>query len=410
MSRSIGILSGPYRVDDQLGGIGLRLWEIAQVLADAGHHVTVAAPHPSDFAHPGVRIIADRENEVLDSCDVLLTTDLPDTRLLLKAYEQGTLIVAENAPPIEHLHFDTLAGPDAQSLYEDTVARWRLQLLLADHLLIRSEAERASTLGALVATSRMSAAHHHTDRGLSHLVSLVPIGYNQHSLAAATKAPRVEDGVCDLLWNGGIWDYCHPAPVLAALTHLRDPAPTLRLLYEPSPPRRAALQEQAEELKVADRVLWPSGPIPHRGRDGWLKAARALVITGERTAENMTCHRLRLRDAALYRLPVVTDGYGATGDLVRGLGIGPVVDPADPEALAAALHQATSDGPARTQYLTALAGAQDRFTLEQHLTGLLDLLDVGRPAPDRGQSRHRNTIRDLLDQHPALRQQPPAII
>ncbi|MDQ1031463.1 glycosyltransferase involved in cell wall biosynthesis [Streptomyces umbrinus] len=410
MSRHIAILSGPYRVDDQLGGIGLRLWEIAQVLADAGHRVTITSPHPSDFTHPGVRIVTGSEGEVLDACDVLFTTDLPDTRLLLKAYEQGALIVAENAPPIEHLHFDTLAGDDAQRLYEDTVARWRLQLLLADHLLVRSEAELASTLGALVATGRMSAAHHHTDPGLSHLVSLVPIGYNRHSLAAAATAPAQESGACDLLWNGGVWDYCHPSPVLDALAHSQEGAPTLRLLYAPNATRRAALQKRADELGIADQVLWPTTSVAHRNRDGWLKAARALVITGERTAENMTCHRLRLRDAALYRLPVVADGYGATGHLVRALGIGPVVDPADTAALAAALRQATTEGPARTQYLTSLASVQDRFTLEHHLTALLEFLETGRPAPDRGHRTHRTAIQDLLTQHPALRQQPPAVI
>ncbi|WP_026151097.1 glycosyltransferase [Streptomyces prunicolor] len=408
MSRHIAILSGPYRVDDRLGGIGLRLWEIAQVLADAGHRVTIAAPYPSDFAHPGVRIVTGAESEVLDACDVVFTTDLPDTRLLLKAYERGALIVAENAPPIEHLHFDALAGPEAQDLYEDTVARWRLQLMLADHLLVRSEAELASTLGALVATGRMSAAHHRTDPGLSHLVSLVPIGYNRHSLATAAVSPQVAAGACDLLWNGGVWDYCHPSPVLDALAHLRENAPTLRLLYAPDEVRGAALEERAEDLHVADRVLWPTTAVAHRDRDGWVKAARALVITGERTAENMTCHRLRLRDAGLYRLPVVSDGYGATGHLVRALGIGPVVDPADTAALAAALRQATTEGPARTQYLASLAAVQDRFTLEHHLIGLLEFLEVGRPAPDR--SAHRAAIQDLLAQRPALRHQSPAVI
>ncbi|MBV9025424.1 MAG: hypothetical protein JO362_16900 [Streptomycetaceae bacterium] len=299
-SRRIGILCGPYRVDDQLGGIGLRLWEIAQVLGDAGHQVTLAAPCPSDFTHPRVRILAGRDSEVLAASDVLLTTDLPDTRLLLQAYEQGVLIVAENAPPIEHLHFDTLssAGAEAQYLYRDTVARWRLQLMLADHLLVRSEAERASTLGALVATGRMSAVHHQRNAALGHLISLVPIGFNQHSLTTAHQAQPVKAGACDVLWNGGVWDYCHPAPVLAALAHLGPNAPTLRLLYEPAPARRAALQQSADELGVADRVLWPTGPIPHQGRDGWVKAARAVVITGERTAENMTCHQAKAKDAA----------------------------------------------------------------------------------------------------------------
>ncbi|WP_327258150.1 hypothetical protein [Streptomyces sp. NBC_01244] len=413
MSR-IGILAGPYPVDDQLGGIGLRLWEIAQVLADAGHEVTVCAPRPSAFTHPGVTVVAGRPEEVAASSDALISTDLPDTAVLLAAYESGTLLAVENAPPIEHLHFDSFAGADADALYRDTVARWRLQLLLADHLLVRSEAERASTLGALVAAGRMSALHHRAGADLAGLVSLVPIGYNRHSLQAADAAAVREEGVCELLWNGGVWDYCHPSPVLHALAVDRTSGFTLRLLYAPPPGRLEPLLAQAAELGVEDRLILPDGPVAHRARDGWVKAARAVVITGGRTAENMTCHRLRLRDAALYRLPVVVDGYGATGDVVAALGIGPVVDPDHPQALAAALRRAVADGPDRARYLDALDDARSprrgRFALERHLNPLLALLESGRRAPDRTERHHLDTIHALLTQHPGLREQAPAVI
>lgn len=412
MSR-IAILAGPYPVDDQLGGIGLRLWEMAQVLADAGHQVILCAPRASDFAHPGVTIAADGHEETVASSDAVISTDLPDTPLLLDAYERGTLLVAENAPPIEHLHFDALAGPGAEDLYRDTVARWRLQLLLCDHLLVRSEAERASTLGALVAAGRMSALHHRAGADLAGLVSLVPIGYNQHSRAVADATTARADVACELLWNGGVWDYCRPEPVLRALAADRASHLTLRLLYAPSPERLGPLLARACELGVQDRVLWPGEPVAHRERDGWVKAARAVVITGGRTAENMTCHRLRLRDAALYRLPVVVDGHGATGDLVAALGIGPVVDPGHPHELAAALRRAVTDGPDRSSYLSALDRARaprGRFALELHLKHLLRLLDTGHRAPDRTDRRHQGRVQALLAQHPALLRQAPAVI
>ncbi|MFI2415101.1 hypothetical protein [Streptomyces sp. NPDC018947] len=415
MSR-IGILAGPYPVDDQLGGIGLRLWEMAQALADAGHRVTVCAPYASDFTHPGVTVVAGGEKETVAASDAVITTDLPDTRLLLDAYERGTLLIAENAPPIEHLHFDAFTGPGAEveALYRDTVARWRLQLLLADHLLVRSEAERASTLGALVAAGRMSALHHRAGADLADLVSLVPIGYNRHSLHTADTAAAVKDGACELLWNGGVWDYCRPDPVLQALAADPTSAFRLRLLYAPPPGRLEGLLAAADDLGVAERVLLPEEPVAHRARDGWVKAARAVVITGERTAENMTCHRLRLRDSALYRLPVVVDGYGATGDLVAALGIGPVIDPNHPQALAAALRHAVADGPERDRYLAALDTARSphrgRFALERHLAPLLSLLESGHRAPDRTDRHHQAAIHTLLTCHPGLREQAPAVI
>ncbi|MFC1435364.1 hypothetical protein ACEZDB_32460 [Streptacidiphilus sp. N1-3] len=410
MSR-IAILAGPYRVDDQLGGIGLRLWELGQALADAGHQVVVVAPYASDFTHPGVRLTTDA-SEAVAQANAVLSTDLPDTGLLLAAHRQGKLLIAENAPPIEHLHFDALAGQRGPALYADTVARWRLQLLLADHLLVRSEAERTSTLGALVALGRMGRVHHRSDPGLGHLVSLVPIGFNRHSALAAAQARTDPNARCDVLWNGGVWDYCHPAPVLAALADAaaQGVALTLRLLYDPGPERSAELRQLADRYGVADQVLWPSGTVPHRQRDAWVKAARALVITGQVTAENLTCHRLRLRDAALYRLPVVLDAHGATGDLVSALRIGPVADPGDPAALAHALICASRDGEPRASYLSALDGARPRFVLERHLGPLLKLLDEDRPAPDRDSPDLRRAVESALAAHPALTEAPPAVI
>ncbi|MGA5703063.1 hypothetical protein [Peterkaempfera bronchialis] len=398
--------AGPYPVDDRLGGIGIRLWETAQVLADAGHQVTIAAPRFSGFTHPGVEITTRRWEELLPDHRVLVTTDLPDTRLLLAAHRAGLILVAENAPPIEHLHYDALAGPDGQFLYADTVARWRLQLMLADHLLVRSEAERASTLGALVATGRLSAAHHRTGPGLEHLVSLVPIGHNRHSAQAAAAAPTGPS--VDVVWSGGSWEYCHPVSLLPALAHARDRGRklTLRLLYEPGPDFRA----QVQALDLGGQVQLPEGPLGHRDRDQALNGARCLAVTGARTAENQTCHRLRLRDAGLYRLPVVVDPHGATGDLVAALGIGTLADPADPEALARALITGTDDGPPRTSYLAALDRAAGRFDLARHLQPLLHLLADGRPAPDRDEPSQHAAVARLLADAPTLKSTAPAII
>ncbi|MFB8236281.1 hypothetical protein ACFC58_06975 [Kitasatospora purpeofusca] len=400
------IHAGPYPVDEKLGGIGIRLWESAQVLADAGHRVTIAAPRRSTFLHPGITITTRPWENLLHQHRVLLTTDLPDTRLLLAAHAAGLLLVTENAPPIEHLHYDALAGRDGQDLYADTVARWRLQLMLTDHFLVRSEAEHASTLGALVATGRLSAAHHRAGPALDHLISLVPIGHNRLSARAAAHAPA-GPGV-DVVWSGGAWEYCHPAPLLPALAAARESGRTLtlRLLYEPGDGFRARVRT----LGLEDQVLLPEGPLAHRDRDRILKGARCLAITGARTAENRTCHRLRLRDAALYRLPVVVDPHGATGDAVAALRIGAVADPNDVEALAGALVAAVTDGPARTGHLAALDAAAPRFDLDRHLQPLLERLTDPFPAPDREDAGHRAAVARLLADTPALTGAAPAII
>jgi glycosyltransferase involved in cell wall biosynthesis len=409
----ITVFCGPYPADEHMGGTGLRMWELAQVLAGDGAHVTVVVPRPSPFTWQGITITVFDEDTwpgLIAGADAIITTDLPDTRLLLHAYHCGVLTVVENAPPIEHLHYAELRShPDPQALYDELVDRYRLQLLIADHLLVRSPAERASTLGALVAVGRLGWAHHRQSPALAHLITLLPVGFNrasaEHAAAASPGKPA------DLVWNGGIWDYCEPSPLWPALARLRDAGQplTLRLLYPPPQQARDVIAAGISRNGLDTMVEIPDEPVPHRQRDGLLLAARAIACTGHDGAETQTCHRLRLRDAFLYQLPVVIDHYGASADLVTQHRIGAAVDPGDTAALARALAAATH-GPARDGYLAALAEARDRFTFESAISRLQAFLAACQHAPDIGSRRHKEAIADLMARRPLLAETPTHLL
>jgi hypothetical protein len=410
----ITVFCGPYPVDEHLGGTGLRMWELAQVLAGDGADVTLVVPRPSTFTWPGVTITTFTEDAwpgLIAGADAVITTDLPDTRLLLHAYHCGVLTIVENAPPIEHLHYAELrSAPDPQALYDELADRYRLQLLVADHLLVRSSPERASTLGALVATGRLGWLHHRQSPAMTHLITLLPVGYNQH---ADSRAAAIAPGTrADLAWNGGIWDYCEPSPLWPALALLRDAGQplSLRLLYPPPPHARDAITTAVSEHRLDGLVDVPDDPVPHHQRDGLLLAARAIVCTGRDGAETQTCHRLRLRDAFLYRLPIVIDHYGASADLVAQHHIGTAADPRDTPALAAALAAAARDGATRHGFLAALEHARGRFTVEASMAGLRDFVSAGRHAPDIGTRRHKEALADLLNRRPLLADAPTHLL
>ena len=412
----ITIFSGPYPVDEHMGGVGLRLWELAQCLADGGDHVTIVTPRPSSLAWPGVTCVTFDSGwrRHVDDADAIVTSDQPDTSVMLHAYRRGVLSVVENAPPIEHLHYAHLrASADPQTVYDDLADRYRLQLWLADHLLVRSEPERAATLGALVATGRLTWQHHRHDPTLSHLISLLPIGFNAAADAHAHAATCAPDAAgTDLVWNGGVWEYCEPSPMWPALALLRDQGHpvTMRLLYPPADLTiRATITRAIGQHGLADLVSIPDAAVPHHQRDACLLAARAIVCTGRPGPETQTCHRLRLRDAWLYRLPVVIDHYGASGDLVTRHRIGAAVDPADSAALARALLAAVQDGPTRSGYLAALEAARPAFTFEANLHGLRRVLATGRHAPDVGTPSHQRVVDELLARRPELATTPTPI-
>jgi len=410
----ISVFCGPYPADERMGGTGLRMWELAQALAGDGAHVTLIAPRPSPFTWPGITVTTFGEDTwpgLIASADAVVTTDLPDTRLLLHAYHCGVLTVAENAPPIEHLHYAGLQGaPDPQALYDELLDRYRLQLLLADHLLVRSPAERAATLGALAATGRLGWLHHSRSPALAHLISLLPVGFNHPSAQHAATAEPAQPA--DLAWNGGIWDYCEPSPLWPALARLRDDRKplSLRLLYPPPPHTRATVMAAVSRYGLGALVEVPETSVGHHQRDGLLISARAIACTGRDGAETQTCHRLRLRDAFLYQLPVIIDHHGASADLVTRYRIGTAVDPADTLALAVALKAAATDGPARDGYLNALAAARDRFTYESNMTGLRAFLAASRHAPDIGTRQHTEAVADLMARRPLLAEPPTPLL
>jgi hypothetical protein len=410
----ITMFCGPYPVDEHLGGTGLRMWELAQVLAGDGAEITLVVPRPSAFAWPGITITTFAEDTwpgLIAGADAVITTDLPDTRLLLHAYHCGVLTIVENAPPIEHLHYAELrSAPDPQALYDELADRYRLQLLVADHLLVRSPPERASTFGALVATGRLGWLHHRQSPAMTHLLTLLPVGFNQPSAEhAAAEAPGEP---ADLVWNGGIWDYCEPSPLWPALALLRAGGHplSLRLLYPPPPHARDVIAAEVHEHGLERLVEIPDTPVAHHLRDGLLLSARAIVCTGRDGAETQTCHRLRLRDAFLYRLPAVIDHYGASADLVAQHRIGAVADPRDTAALAAALAAAAHDGTPRDGHLAALDAVRDRFTFEASMAGLRDFLAAARHAPDIGTRRHKEALADLLNRRPLLADAPTHLL
>lgn len=362
--------------------------------------MTILIEGASDFAHPGIQFAAadnGRWADVLDSADAVLFNDLADPRMLLYAHERGRVIVSENAVPLEHLEYAAVHGADdPDAVYREIVDGFRLQMLVSDHVIVRSPVERASVMGALVTLGRVSSSTY-SDPRLADLVTLIPIRFNRHSdvhAAAARAGPSI-----DVIWTGGIWSYFDAESVVDAVALAREDGTPLSLTFLYGGPRNPGPGVEV----VRD-------PIPHMERDWWLKAARATACVAREGVENETCHRLRLRDALLYRLPVVVDTFGATGDLVERLGIGLVVDPRDRPALADALIRAARDESLREKILDRLDAVRERHRLEVTAEGLLRFLRRGQRAYDDAAPQREEAITALIASVPGLARVPTRVL
>jgi glycosyltransferase involved in cell wall biosynthesis len=406
----VSVFTGPYPVGEQMGGIGLRMWEIALALRAAGHRVRLIAAAGSEvsWSRDGLEVTEFAEEGwrgEVEAAQAVLTTDLPDPRVLLHAHQLGRLIISENAAPIEHLDYDRLRGTaNAEALYEAVVAQFRLQAWVSDHFLARSEVERAGMYATLVALGRLTPRLHAADRSLHHLVSLLPIGFSPEADAAAAHAVPAAAST-DYAWSGGVWDFMDTGVLCHALAALRDTgrAVSVRFCYPPPSGQHIVeadrLRRLTAELDLGRYVVPHDGPLPHTGRDGVLAASRALVCLGRPGAENETCHRLRLRDVLLYRMPIVIDSHGASGTWVARHGVGLAVDTRDVAEVADALDTLAHDDAVYARCVAAIDKLRPAYRIG---TALLEFLARGRRAPDAGESRQNAAVQRLLTEVPAV--------
>lgn len=411
---SIAFVVPSYRVDSYMAGIGVRVWEFAQALAPH-MPVTIVAKEESDLCASGVRFISAKESswpDAVQECKAAVFYDMPDTRIMLAMHRAGKLLISDSAVPIEHLEYHNIrCGEAPEAAYDDLVMRYKLQLLLSDHFIVRSQVARATVVACLSLVGRLNYVHYNRSARLDHLLSLIPIGFSRQSLQHAAATPASLP-VVDFVWNGGIWDFYDPVSVVAAIDLLnRAGTPvTIRFMYMPPPDQVLKEAQQlaaaVQEFGVGHLVDFHSDALPHYERDGVVKSARAGICIGKDAIENYTSIRLRLRDTFLYGLPLVVDHHGATGDLVRSLDIGFAVDTEDIRSLASALARVKSDVHTYQRLTRNIERLRPEYQIDLHVRKLIEIVNRGQPAPDKGTAKHNQLVTDILLQHLVLAESP----
>jgi len=411
---SIAIVVPPYRVDSQMAGIGVRAWELAQVLAQR-MPVTIVAKHRSDFHCEGVKFVAASEESWRDEvkeCSAALFYDMPDTRMMLEMYRAGKLIISDNAVTIEHLEYHGIRrseNPDAA--YEELITRFKLQLLISDHFIVRSHVARATLLAQLSLMGRLSYVNYDQSPSLDHLVSFIPIGFNRLSGERA-EGISASLPVVDLVWNGGIWDFYDPvilAQAIAVLDRAGTPV-TIRFMYMPPSDQllreASRLAQSVRELGIDHLVQFHTEPLGHYQRDEVVKSATAAICIAKYGIENFTSIRLRVRDCFLYRMPLIVDKHGATADLVRELGIGLTCSSHDVNDLASGLAKISFDKSCYDQLARNIEELRSDFEIDPYVLRFAEVINRAKRAPDIGTSRHNSLLSDLLSRAPFLEESP----
>jgi len=130
---------------------------------------------------------------------------------------------------------------------------------------------------------------------------------------------------------------------LQAMARLLPRHAGARLVFVGDGPLRAELQAQAQALGLAEQVHF-AGAVPNETLAAWYSAADILVLASRSEGwanvllESMACGT-----------PVVATAVGGTGEVVTADGVGRLVPPSNPVALAEGVESLLADPPDRAK-------------------------------------------------------------
>ena len=400
------------RVGRQMGGAGVRYWEMARVLSSCCH-VTLAAPEgdlpaSSDFTvipyHPSLWGAgpADAEwvrSQVSEHEVVVLNGRLLTDHSWLAG--EGCRLVVDLYGPSLLENLEMFLGASSERQWEALSQGLTVlgdQLRAGDFFLCSSERQRDFWLGLLMMAGRVNPLTYSQDRELRRLVAVAPFGLPSRpprSRGPVLKGvwPGIQPGDKVVLWGGGIWDWLDPLTLLRGLDHVRRRRDDVKLFFlgttHPVPGTvpfsRMALEaiRLAKELGLLDRWAFFGHWVPYEDREAYLLESDVGVSLHLPTLESRFAYRTRVLDYVWAGLPLVLTDGDEWADLTRRHGLGRVVAPGDDRALAEALLETLQDesgAPARTARLRQLA---EQMSWEKTLTPLVAYCAQPWVAADR---------------------------
>jgi glycosyltransferase involved in cell wall biosynthesis len=386
----------------RIAGPAIRAWNIAEVLAEAGHDVelvtVVDCAASSDRFR--VRHVGERELRELERwCDVLVFQgSLLQEHPFLR--DSAKPLVADIYDPF-HLELLEQARDEGEQRRRDIVHNAVVsladQLARGDFFLCASEKQRDFWLGALAALGRVNTASYDADETLRSLLAVAPFGLDR--AAPVRTGPGVK-GVVDgigpddelILWGGGIYNWFDPLTLIRAVDLLRRRRPDVRLYFmglsHPNPrvpEMRMALDAQklAADLGLTGlHVFFNSGWVPFAQRANVLLDADLGVSTHLDHAETAYSFRTRMLDYLWAGLPMVATRGDSFADLIESEGLGLTAPAGDPAALAAALGRLLEDRQLAARCRAAAGRVASCYVWPRVLEPLVRFCADPRRAPD----------------------------
>jgi glycosyltransferase involved in cell wall biosynthesis len=381
----------------QPAGVGIRFLEIARVLRDDGHEVTILSPDAGGIdGTRGVHIHADSFGIFSESSDFAVVQGHVANAYFMQAKPIPTVVDLYDPYIIENLHYYAERGPE---VFQHDHFTLMTSLLRGDYFLCASEAQRLFYLGLMLATGRLNPVLFEEDPGLQSLIGIAPFGVQPPRRGVQPPFDIHPRNSHDILF-GGIYDWYDPIAAIDAVARVRDSFPDATLTFthhpnpETTPQGKLAEAMQYARAKSYDFVRFEPWAAYHARAEFFERFAIAL-LTFPRSIETDLSMRTRVYDYLWCGLPIVTSSAPGTDELLARYDAGMVTDD-----FAGAIVSLFHD---RARYEAMVSGNQ-RFVQEHQWERTLEPLRVFARKP------FLEKTKDAFATRPAINERPTSIL
>jgi glycosyltransferase involved in cell wall biosynthesis len=344
-------------VGEEMAGLGIRMFELARVLADHAD-VTVAHGGRSEGEFRGVGLLPFRPHDPvalrkpIAAADAIVCGPMwPRIERWLRASKARVIHDLYGPETLETLELFAGRPLSARRLLNAlTLDRLTDALRTGHHFMCASERQRDLWLGVMLGQRLIGPELYDRDRSLRSVLDLVPFGVPAEPPAPTGDGPRQQlgDDAEIVLWNGGIWNWLDAETAVRAVAALAARRPRVHLVFMGSTGQVAAraATERAEAVakELAAPVTFRSGWIPYAERATWLTQADCAISTHREHLETRFAFRTRILDCFWAGLPVVCTEGDDLADRVDRDALGVAVPPGDVAATADAIERVLDRG------------------------------------------------------------------
>lgn len=378
-------------VGEEMAGLGIRNWELAQVLRGYAE-VTIAHGGSESRCEEGISTTPYRPHAphtlkpMVDCADVVVAH--PQWPLVTRWLRRSSARVIFDLYDPETLEtLELLAGRSAHArrlLTATTLDRLHDSLRTGHHFMCAAENQRDLWLGAMLALRLIGPDTYDRDPSFRSVIDVVPFGLPDRRPGVGTgrglreRLPQVLPDDEVVLWNGGIWRWLDARTAIRSVVELARRRPGVRLVFMGTAGDHPAAgestrdaKELARELGVLDStVIFHEGWVPYVERDEWLAQASCALSAAREHLETRFAFRTRLLDCLWAGLPIVCTSGDDLAARVGRDGLGAVAAPGDVGGLADALEQVLDRG--RAAYTERLATVAAEHTWSRVAKALVD--------------------------------------